>query len=359
MDKDSIRRSRSFPLTKFVLFYGFVVFVLNKDRVSNEQFAERIRIISNLVENSSDEIGSDSETRQGGNRIPDVLKQTDSIVCEGIILTSSQIDINFNAFQLNEEIEKQVWRSNNQDKILSINALENHHLLHGQISIVDYKNHPEHIERFSSLMKCKRDLISCALLTYCDYSRIESGTRHSFGSKTDEMSWRFIFHNGKASGIEKTQQSLCALLDNSDTFDDALLKSIVDNFIAKSEQDSLFDWRYYFVKYAEFRPESYGKYWIDPEDYYNPLALLTKKNASQNSFQPFLKILDAAHIDRGDLGQRLRYSENDFVYCLKDGFHLMDENKIDKINPLLINQNEEGIDTENRIEKYKNNPLIQ
>ena len=77
---------------------------------------------------------------------------------------------------------------------------------------------------------------------------------------------------------------------------------------------------------------------------------------SENAYQPFLKIIDPDDIDRTDLGRRLRIGRS-YMYCRKDGFYLTDENG-KEVGSLIISQSD-GIDTEERIEKYKSIPLIR
>ena len=100
-------RNRLFPLNKTVLFYAFHVYLLHRDKITPETFTDRLRIVVHLCSNSQDEI-SDSESRTGGNRMPAILQQVDSIIGQGEILQLG-LDPNFNVAQLQEEAEKQAW----------------------------------------------------------------------------------------------------------------------------------------------------------------------------------------------------------------------------------------------------------
>lgn len=52
--------------------------------------------------------------------------------------------------------------------------------------------------------------------------------------------------------------------------------------------------------------------------------------------------------------QRLKY-DNRYVYCEGNAFVIKDEND-EVVETISIEQNEDGIDTENRIEKYLSTP---
>ena len=353
VDSRTGKRNLTFPLGQLVLLYGFLQYALHFDAITDEQFNERIRIVNNLVLNSQDEM-HDSEDRVGGNRLPAILKQTRSIIVEGTIISQDDITNNFNVNQLNEEKEKQQWRLDNPDKVADLNMLENNDLLQGQVSIVGLEN-SDVFSRFTDVFNCDRDLVSCALLTFGDYSRVEKGWRYTFGTKSNDAPWKFIFHKSAgAEGFEKAKNVLVALLRSNDHIDNEYLKSLKENYIANCEANSLFDWRYYFIKYDVFRPDRYGKYWIKDNNYYEIYAMVTQSKLSEYAYQPFLKVVDSDHLDKANTGQRLKY-DNKYVYCEGNAFIIKDEND-EVAETISIEQNEDGVDTENRIEKYLSTP---
>ena len=342
-DPNTGRRSYSFPLGQVVLLYGFLQYALNYSSISEEQFNERIRIINNLVSNSQDEMIE--------NRMPAILIQTKSIIVDGTItMGSDSLGSNFNVYQLEEEIAKQQWRVQNPDKVESLNLLENNNLLQGQISVIGLENYGV-FDRFGEAFSCDRDLVSCALLTFGDYSRVEKEWRYTFGTKSNETPWRFLFRkNASAVGFERTKTALVSLLKSKDHIDNAYLRSLIEEYLKKCEKDREFDWRYYFIKYDVFRPDKYGKYWIERSNPYNITVMVTQSNISENSYQPFLKAIDPGHLDRDKYGRNLKYDDK-LVFCETNRFVVKD-NDGNEIEEIRINQNEAGIDTENRIEKY-------
>ena len=85
-------------------------------------------------------------------------------------------------------------------------------------------------------------------------------------------------------------------------------------------------------------------------------ALWTKQKVSENAFQPYLKEIDATHLDSEKYGQRLVIN-GQYIYCEKDRFVLKDKDD-NEIKALVINQNADNVDTEDRIAKYLANPLV-
>ena len=197
--------NRKFPLPRMVMLYAVITYLQNKDSVSKEDFSRRIRIVNNLIRNSEYEI-SDSVVRQGGNRMPAILKQVDSIILSGTITTD--IGINFNAAQLKEESEKIEWLKNNMDKSESLFKLEDHDLLYGQISIIGLE-HPEYFERFTNLFECSWDKVDAALMALGNYIQKEKNNwRYQAGSGKNEKAWRNLFHKSSASGFDTTKECL-------------------------------------------------------------------------------------------------------------------------------------------------------
>ncbi|MCR5422631.1 MAG: DUF262 domain-containing protein [Bacilli bacterium] len=354
MDPSSLRRSRAFSLSKFLLLYTFTVYVINKNSINELDFINRLRVVYNLIQNSDDEILSDSESRQGGNRIPAAVEQINSIIKKGIILDN--IKINFNDEQLNEEKQKQGWRSLHQNYISSLEKLEDSEYVRGQMSFLNF-DHPENFTRFLDLFKCDLDKINCALLVYGDYSRMENQYRHCLGTRASQYAvsvWRAILHKSRASGFNTLKSILDSFLQTNATINNDVLDNIINEFLTKCETNATYDWRYYFIKYPSFRPDRYGKYWIESK--YNFNALYAEKQLSEHSYQPFLYEVCKSKLDSDDYGRRC-VSGNNYLYCENSGFYLRNSSGA-IVSSLVIVQDENGIDKEDRILKYKNNPLM-
>lgn len=274
-------RVRVFSIGRMLLLYCFVLYWQNKSNISEEQFAKRLRIINNMIKSSEFELRED--------RMNALLEQIEEIVLEDKIEIIEGRNT-FNAFQVQEEMEKTEWRNNHPDKELLLQKLEDHPLLEGCVRVVGWDN-LDYTDRFYSLFQCDRGLVNRALLTIGDYS-IKVNWRYQIGSAKNETSWKAIFHSNKDS-INGTQTILLQLLEKAEVFTDDVLRGVIDEYLAEAKH---YDWKYYLVKYDSMRPEKYGMYyWYDyntrEKDSYNILMMMTEKSIGGRNFQIFLKAL--------------------------------------------------------------------
>ena len=341
--------NRQFSLNKIILLYAVVVYLLNKDKISWDSFVRRIRIVNNLVMNSVDEI-SDSTKRDGGNRMPSILRQVNSLILRGDFM--EQDEVNFNVNQIAEEKQKMAWISANPALAEDLYRAEDNVLLYGQIYILGLDN-PKYFEKFINLFNCDKKLIAGAMLTFGDYSQTKRNSwKYQFGSSRNK-SWTNLFHRGGASGIDNTAIVLHSLLDSAESFSDEYLSSLINNYIDKCKSEQLYDWRYYMLKYPSFTPERYGMYyWEDRNKPYEFSAMWTESMLSSRAYQPFLYELDNANLSQDDNGQSIikngkRITVNNVEYIETD---IMTG---EIIREVMILQNEAGIDKEDRIEKSK------
>ena len=351
------KNRRRFTLNQIILLYAFVTYRQNLSSVNPEQFSRRLRTLNNLILNSSDQI-SDSEDRQGGNRLPAILRQVDSIIVNGQIADSETVGINFNPSQLEEEKIKLEWTLNNPEKAELLFALEDHELLYGQISVVGLE-HPECFERFESLFRCDWDLVNCALFTIGDYKQKERGgwRNHQLGSSMREGSaWKTLFHRSESMiGFDNTKEVLNELLCCAPVFTNDYLKGLIDGYIVNCESKKEYPWIYYYVKYKIFRPERYGKYrWDDFEQAPCVFTVIyQQQKVSSNSYNPFLKAVNN-DVWRERFGNYIYLDGERLLRETQTSYQVVsnDENE-DLLKEFAINQNENGIDTENRIEKMR------
>ena len=348
---DSTGRRRTFPLNRIVLLYAFTVFLQNRMSVTDDQFSRRLRVINNLIQNSEDEI-SDSEARASGNRMPAILSQVDSIVLSGIIDLS--IDKNFSVNQLAEETDKQNWLMTNAEKAEELFCLEDHQLLQGQISIVGLDN-ARLFSKFAELFECNWDKIDRALMSIGFYGQVEQNKwRFQFGSGSARNidAWRSIFHKSRNTGFDRTHDILIKLIDQEAEITDDYLDSVATDYISQCESQSRLEWRYYYVKYSSFRPNSYGKYSNSEFDTspYLFSVMLTQSKWSENTYNPFLKTADESHLSRDDYGQKLVYKAG-YIKCLNNSYALYSKEDNSVMEEWEISHSNDGVDTENRIEK--------
>ena len=349
-------RVRTFSIGRMLLLYCFILYWQNKTRISEEQFAKRLRIINNLIKSSEFELRED--------RMTALLEQIEEVLIEGKIEIIEGRNT-FNAFQVQEEKEKTEWRDSHPDQELLLQKLEDHPLLEGCVRVVGWDN-LDHTDKFYSLFQCDRALVNRALLTIGDYS-IKVNWRYQIGSAKIETSWKAIFHSNKDS-IKNTQGILLQLLAKAEVFTDDVLRGIVDEYLVEAAH---YDWKYYLVKYDSMRPEKYGMYyWYEyntrEKASYNILMMMTEKSIGGRNFQIFLKALYdkflATYADKaarlgeyaysGDgnklellcINKRVFFTDNEFV--IEEYTEGSEEVNMTKI---AIDQ-EDGIDTVDRVE---------
>lgn len=107
------------------------------------------------------------------------------------------------------------------------------------------------------------------------------------------------------------------------------------------------------MKYPSFRPGSYGKY--SNSDAANTPYLFsvmkTKSHWSSNTYMPYLKEVDQVdepHLSKDSMGQRLVYGGRHII-CGNDAYVLRENETEEIIETIPIQQNEDGIDIEDRI----------
>lgn len=357
---DSI--TNDYTLPKFILLYAFFVYVNNRDKISEERFCRRLRAINNLIQNSEDEI-SDNEDRAGGNRMPAIFRQVETIILEE--RTDPLISASFNKNQLAEEMDKIAFTNNNPDRAEVLYALEDHDLLQGQIAVIGLENQ-DMFERFEKLFSCNYEVINRALLSQSDYSQTRKyGGIYQLGSSSDK-SWRTLFHRSANNNFDETHDGLVNLLRMFEDFSDEELNELADRYLAECEQGHKYDWRYYMVKYDSFRSEKgYGLYYGKSYEMY---VMVTEKRLSEKAYDPFLKTvsknLPGSWLDyyNGETRLlRLPDSKRSFVFA-EDAIHVMeheDDNYYDdqygyrykEVDRVQIDQDDSGIDTEDRVQK--------
>ena len=77
-------------------------------------------------------------------------------------------------------------------------------------------------------------------------------------------------------------------------------------------------------------------------------VLQTRSQWSSNTYMPYLKIADDAHLDKDSMGQKLVYGDKQIV-CDNAAYLLRNDETEEVIETIEIKQNNEGIDTEDRI----------
>ena len=343
-------RNRRFPLNKILLLFSINTYLQNTEKVFENEFRRRIRIIRNLIWNSPDEIRDD--------RMKTLLSASKTIILTGEIPVSEKGDLGYNVRQKEEERKKIEWLGANYELKDELFQLEDHSLLKGCIAIVDLNN-SINFNKFRLLFdNCNKDLINSALLSIGDYSQLISW-RCQTGAKVNESVWFDLFHPTKQrQGFDKTFNILSTLLSKFDESDisNEHLELLVNKFLTNSETPK--DWRYYIIKYSPMRKGNFGMYYWGNllENPYEIIMMNTEKSIGGRNWDIYLYTLYnlpvfAEKLSLGEYayqGDKLKINNTSIeIKCLNDKYEVT-RNEI--CTEYEIKQNN-GIDVEDRVEK--------
>lgn len=249
-----------------LMLYAIMIYQKEAESIPDEVISCRMRIVRNLVWQSSDEIRKDN--------MGELLLQIDSIIRKGEI--PKEETKGFNSHQKKEEWIKKAYRETHPDDVEELCQLEDHFLLKGSIAIMLknddenelYLERPELWRKFRHLFDTNEyALIGRLLLTLGDYSQKQKGN-YGYQLAHAENHWKELFTVSQhKEGFEKTAQLLWELLEKIDCVDPvARIESLIDTWVNNSETPKT--WRYYFVKYcASMYVGESGKYcWSWSED---------------------------------------------------------------------------------------------
>lgn len=363
----------AFPLGLFIILYSFIRFGEEKDSIIDKDFRRRIRVVNNLVKNSSNEIRVDN--------MGDILSQIDSIILEGKLEKGV-----LNSKQTEEEIRKKDWTEVHPVMAETLFRLEDHKYLNGYVRAVtgEQIEHVDWCNRFESLFKCDLNLVNCALLAIEDCFEKDGDWRYQIGtsspSKCDGV-WRGLFSPIQLE--DNMCDTLQKLLSLRESFDDVFLKVFVDDYLKHAKE---FPLRWYIIQYEAMRTNrdgnynNYGKYywryhhhWPKNDEGkdkhkefrskdYNVILMTTEWSMSGMNYDIFLKTLFElggganAGLDLGDYSYS-RYNEGVDKLKMSNGNYLTLVNNVYEVrnaNDELLDEypidQKEGIDIEDRVE---------
>lgn len=342
--------------------YAFIVYLSPEDtgdRIKEEDFRRRLRIVLNLQKNSWNEV-VDNPKADAGNRMPAILRQVERIIKEGFIHPEIYIDgimrPNFSVPQINEEKSKLEFTQTNPELAPGLYKFEDNPLINGRIEILGKENHSL-FERFDELFQNNDpDLIDRALLAIGDYWQGSQRKSWSLqlGSGNSESSigrkaWFELFHPSEnTTNFEKTSETLVSLLISRETIDNEYLNEIAEDYLRQCEERRCYPWKYYYIKYPVFRIKRYGKYYREKGRSYQLLALWTEKKPSQNAYDCFLKAIGEG-FDK-DVSNMWRLPITDNMYLKNEEHALVVFNESDEeTDSLEIPCSDEGIDSVDRV----------
>lgn len=320
-------------LPEMLLLYAVLLARQPGHQPSEPDLHRRLRTLRNLVESAVIQ----------RKRMPDYLHTVESLVVDGVLDERQQ---SFNADWAADQVR--VWKLIDQSSPevrYAIHAVEDHSIVRGRLLSfdLDAATLPRRAATFALVAEPElRDLFGAALLTHGDYSRDVGweGQKRQLGSSELDESWREILTIGSRESLARVRGPLMALLDDVEarltseaTSTRNVLTQICQDWCAERESRSLFDWRYYLVRYPGARSKVgqgffHGEY--DAADGGFGYARLHILNGSHYSAYFSDALLLAAWIDgeladvaskpqwyRENTGMAVRQAA---IKCVEDGF---------------------------------------
>lgn len=245
----------NYSIGQFLMLYAFVLRNTEGKEISDEDFRRRLRILRNLVLNSSDEL------REDKMRI--LMEDTEQLILHGNIEAIS----GFNRLQKVEELSKRTWCANHTPaEVEQLFQLEDHELLYGCTAVINLDDVTA-IERLKKLLDWEDlELVAKALLASGDY-RQDVGWNYQLGNSNGSV-WKELLHASQRKGFDNTQVAIKTLLSRCQIITKSELEAVVNDYLQATSTEK--DWRYYFVKYpCILQRADYGKFrWKDERGNY-------------------------------------------------------------------------------------------
>lgn len=240
--------STGFPLARVVLLFAVVRHLASK----TAEFAPRIRVIRNLVENSALE----------QRLLPTQLDSVEHLLRDGVRTGAS----GFSQRQIAEERAKHARVTEDPTVAAPMRRLEDHPLLRGCLAAFDIgdarfaRRAETFLELFCEAGGVPSSDVRVALLACGDYLGRRQDRRFEVGTSSRER-WREEFFTG--AFVTQLRPVLAALLDAVGTEHGTpaeRARAVTARYLAEQEAKHEFDWRYYIVKYPEMRTGAKGIY---------------------------------------------------------------------------------------------------
>ena len=358
---DPDQRNNPFSIGEQILLYACIIHLLT----NSPDFQIRIRKLRNLITNSEDTVRKEYLTS--------LLKAVKDLIINGDL----SIESRFNSTQIQEEKLKDEFLISNINLKSIIYQLEDHRLLQGCISVIGLHSNLDVIGKtffdvFSE--NCRYVDISCALYTYGDYTQ-NVGWRNLLAS-SKEPTWRDLFTPSTRRGnFENTKAVLGILLNDMAKDPLQTIDIIIEKYLSLFDADKFKpkDWRYYFIKYSEFRYHSDGYYyWPDHTKQYESI-MMYRTMLNGRHWDPVLFTIKKYRencLSMENFGQPLIYVKGDIsIIITNHNDHFMmsvnDSNTdsqlflskvkanglVNEENKYMIKQDDQGVDIEDRILK--------
>ena len=349
--------NNNFSYSDFLFLYGIITYLINKEKIEESAFVERLRILRNLIWNSNS-----GEIRSDADYMSDLLAEVSQLMLEGSI--NKSLKHGFNGFQEDEEIEKMQRRSEMTSlEIETMYKFEDHPLIYGYVSGLGY-DHLDLTDTFYSVFTSENyKSLHRAMISIGDYRQHDDNRYYM--ANTNRSTWTQLLHKSRnRANFEYSMKIVVQMLERvrgGESLDD-----IRKNFLVEQQQQQLFTWRYYFAKYPDMLRGADGELTWGDTNYYICTAL-NKHQFNGQHWNPFLNVLYQM------LNKELREKYNEQILSLDNyGGNLIMLHPVSSIASTgdgydyfvqdssthwSVNQNSDGVDMEDRIEvaiKYIN-----
>ena len=327
----------SFGFNKMLVLYAFIVWKTKATNITGSDFARCIRIVRNLVWNSTDEIRLE--------RMKNLLKEVEEIVINASLTEESN---GFNIRQKQEEIEKIKWCNEHTELTEKLFELEDHRTLYGCIAAVGLEN-SQNFDAFRTLFDNDLLLVSKVLLTYGDYSQTYTDKRYRFMASHNYRTWQEMLHpSQQRKEFEKTKDIIALLLGSLNNLTVTDLEKQIQTYL--KDVKTLKDWRYYFIKYSSILSYAENGMYYQKEEWqqrYNIEVL--RKNSFRGFHWDAILIAIYEETENGELTRDNWGSP----FTLKNGMTLENTNEA-----LIFRNNQEIVHTEKIPQTYEGIDLI-
>lgn len=180
-------------------------------------------------------------------------------------------------------------------------ALEDHPLLRGNLAAFELD--AEALDRRAAVFRrvfvpAHWPALTGALLAQGDYGRQATSQTFRFGSPTNRGPWADVLSGRDREESTKIRRTLGVLLDVMADVDPEHLADKLEalrlEYLREAEGRGLFDWRYYFVKYAAMRSGDSGVYVSEETHLGYRVCMLRRRYLNSNYRDAFLYAVQCA-----------------------------------------------------------------
>lgn len=331
--------NNNFSYSDFLFLYGIIVYLLNKDKIGEPAFIERLRILRNLIWSSDS-----GEIRQ--DNMHDLLAEVDRLMLSGVI---KRIGNGFNKIQEDEEIDKQTRKAKmTTDDLERMYKYEDHPLIYGYVSGLGCDN-LDLTDTFYEVFKEQNySDIHLALISIGDYTQ-HIGRRYYMGNDKRFTWTSFLHKNNIREDFEKFMKIVRELLRRVRKGES--LEDIRNSNIEKQESKNEYTWWYYFSKYPEMLRGSYGE--LDHDASYD-WTTLNKHQFNGMHWNSFLNVIHQKMQEKTEFednrgGRLMIYQPRFYLVATEKGFDCSYPDRTDT-DHWEVAQDNNNIDTEDRIQ---------